>query len=74
MGLLVIRIEGFVPESALFPKRCSTRVMSSGTGSGPRPSYTCRRLAKYIIAGHRYCHQHAGEECLEYLLIKQGGK
>lgn len=42
-------------------KRCQRLVYHSGDGSTPRPSSDCCRFAKYIIAGKRFCYQHASE-------------
>ena len=65
-------IEEYKQTSKNFPKRCSAIVTSSGNGSGPRPTHTCQRVAKYNICDRLYCHMHAGEECLEYILLNKG--
>lgn len=67
-----MNIERFLSKERFLKEMCSTQISSSGDGSGPRPTYHCRRRAKYKINDKLYCHQHAGEECLEYILLTKG--
>lgn len=67
-------IEPYIQVSKNFPKRCSTWVNGYGyeSGSGSKPQHKCRRIAKYKIGDRLHCHMHAGEECLEYILLNKG--
>lgn len=65
MHIKVIETEN--PRNVL-ASMCQRQVFHSGDGSTPRPRSRCQRFAKYDIDGIKYCHLHAGETALNYML------
>jgi len=53
---------------------CSKVVRRGGIGGYPEYMKNCRKTARYSVNGEFFCHQHAGEKCLEHLLKTQGDK
>jgi hypothetical protein len=49
---------------------CEAKVSKYGLGSAYKELRGCRRTAKYVVNGVKFCELHAGLKCLNFMLRK----